>query len=186
MKTALFSTIIIAFFSFSANAMAINVHYDMPVFNSTGSIKADVGDTAGTSSLAGWLTLYYDLKNALVSGDAVSAANKAGALLKAINGTDPKTLPAAEQKALTALQPKLSYDARHISEVQDIHHQREHFANLSLNMYALAKATRLSTQPIYKDYCPMKKTYWLSSESAIKNPYFGSQMLTCGQVKETL
>jgi len=55
------------------------------------------------------------------------------------------------------LQNKLSYDARHIAEVQKIDHQREHFASLSLNMYSLAKSVRLSNQPVYEDYCPMKK-----------------------------
>jgi hypothetical protein len=32
----------------------------------------------------------------------------------------------------------------------------------------------------------MKKASWLSSEAAIKNPYFGSAMLTCGKVTATL
>jgi hypothetical protein len=32
----------------------------------------------------------------------------------------------------------------------------------------------------------MKKMYWLSSEAAIKNPYYGKMMLTCGSVTETI
>ncbi|MGY4386382.1 hypothetical protein ACVWYN_003435 [Pedobacter sp. UYP24] len=32
----------------------------------------------------------------------------------------------------------------------------------------------------------MKKSSWLSSEKAVKNPYFGSAMLACGSVQETL
>jgi len=32
----------------------------------------------------------------------------------------------------------------------------------------------------------MKKAYWLSSEAAIKNPYFGNAMLACGKITETL
>jgi hypothetical protein len=27
---------------------------------------------------------------------------------------------------------------------------------------------------------------WLSKESAVENPYYGSMMLTCGSVKETI
>ena len=30
----------------------------------------------------------------------------------------------------------------------------------------------------------MKKAAWLSSEKQIKNPYYGSSMLTCGEVTE--
>jgi Protein of unknown function (DUF3347) len=181
MKTILFSATIIASFFFHA---AAHNNTALPMRGHSGVLIHC--DTAGTSSLSQWLGLYFGLKDALVTGDAASAANKAGALLKAIDNTDIKALSAEEQKALSVLQPKLDYDARHISEVQDIDHQREHFASLSLNMYKLAKTTRLSAQPIYKDYCPMRKAFWLSSDAAIRNPYFGSQMLTCGQVKETL
>lgn len=38
---------------------------------------------------------------------------------------------------------------------------------------------------VYYQYCPMKKAYWLSMEKEIKNPYYGSSMLTCGKVIET-
>ena len=151
-----------------------------------GSARATTADSSKQSTLAPLLTTYYELKNALVNSDANTAASTTAELLKAVNGIDIKTLSAGEQKVFTSLQGKLSLDARHISAVKDISHQREHFASLSLNMHILAKAARLSDQPIYEDYCPMKKTYWLSAESAIKNPYFGKEMLTCGQVKETI
>ena len=32
----------------------------------------------------------------------------------------------------------------------------------------------------------MKKAYWVSQESEIKNPYYGSSMLSCGKVIEKL
>jgi hypothetical protein len=31
-----------------------------------------------------------------------------------------------------------------------------------------------------------KGANWLSKESTIKNPYYGSQMLTCGKTVETI
>jgi len=151
-----------------------------------GSTQATIVDRPNPSTLAPLLASYYELKNALVNSDANTAASAAADLLKAVNGVDVKTLSAGEQKAFASLQGKLSLDARHISEVKNLSHQREHFASLSLNMHLLAKAARLSDQPIYADYCPMKKTYWLSADATIKNPYFGKEMLTCGQVKETI
>ena len=142
--------------------------------------------TFSQSALSSLLPLYLDLKNALVNDDATDASKKATALFNAINNVDTKSLSAKDQDIFSSLKAKLSYDARHISEVDKIDHQREHFASLSLNMYTLAKAVKLSTQPIYEEYCPMKKAYWLSAESEIKNPYFGNQMLTCGNVANTL
>jgi hypothetical protein len=77
-------------------------------------------------------------------------------------------------------------DATPISETKDIKVQREHFTNLSNNMASLAKSVKLTTEPIYQAYCPMKKANWLSNDKAIKNPYYGSAMLTCGKVVETI
>jgi len=147
--------------------------------------QANKGTEAATQ-LTNVLNLYYDVKDALVSSDAAAAAQKATALLNAVKGVDAAQLTAEERKAFTPLQEKISFDARHISEVQDIAHQREHFAALSLNMYALAKGVKISTTPVYEEYCPMKKSYWLSKEKDIKNPYYGSQMLTCGKVANTI
>jgi len=32
-------------------------------------------------------------------------------------------------------------------------------------------------------YCPMARKPWLQKDGAIQNPYYGSQMLTCGSFK---
>jgi hypothetical protein len=32
----------------------------------------------------------------------------------------------------------------------------------------------------------MQDANWLSKENAVKNPYYGSQMLTCGKTVETI
>jgi Protein of unknown function (DUF3347) len=145
-----------------------------------------VRQTQIQSSMTDLLNLYYDIKNALFSSNAAEASAKAGLLLKAINSIDMTKLSEKDQTVFKSLQNKLGFDARHIAEVQNIDHQREHFASLSLNMYTLAKSVTLSKQPVYEDYCPMKKVYWLSSEAAIKNPYFGEQMPDCGEIKHTL
>ncbi|WP_121812117.1 DUF3347 domain-containing protein [Mucilaginibacter kameinonensis] len=125
------------------------------------------------------LTAYYGVKNALISGNATTANAKAKEFQTAVSAVPADQLTEAQKD-------KLLFDARHIGESNDIAHQREHFANLSENMYAQVKAGKFNSAPVYRDYCPMKKSYWLSESSAIKNPYYGNQMLTCGEVKETL
>ncbi len=83
----------------------------------------------------------------------------------------------------------LKEDAEHISGTKDISHQRDHFMSLSKNMYELIKVAK-PTEPVYYQHCPMandgKGANWLSKESGIKNPYYGSQMLTCGKTIETI
>jgi hypothetical protein len=141
---------------------------------------------AKASSLSALLPSYYEIKNALINSDSQAAAANAGDFLKVINGVDMKSLPASDMNAFMSFQDKLAFDAKHISESKDIAHQREHFANFSSNFFKLAKAVKLTDQAVYYDYCPMKKSYWLSADATIKNPYFGKQMLTCGKVTETL
>ena len=125
------------------------------------------------------LTQYYAIKNALVSGNSTDAAAKATDFVKTANAMDAHSLPKANRIALLK-------DAARISKSKDLKKQREYFAGFSDGMFELAKATSLSTEPIYKAYCPMKKSNWLSSEATIKNPYYGSAMLTCGKVVETI
>jgi len=137
-------------------------------------------------ALAPVLTDYYTIKDALVNSDAKAAAEKAAGLVKDINSVDMSAIPAKDHMTFMALKDKLAYDARHISESTDINHQREHFAALSANMASLAKKATLSGQPIYQEYCPMKKSSWLSNDTTIKNPYYGSSMLTCGKVTGTI
>lgn len=146
-------------------------------------IKPSFAQNSQTQTL---LSSYYDIKNALVNSDAAAAGTKAADFTKALGSIDMKTMPAEEMNAFMGLQDKLAFDAKHISESKDIAHQREHFANFSANLFKLAKVVKLTKDPVYYDYCPMKKSYWLSDNATIKNPYFGKQMLTCGSVKETL
>ena len=61
--------------------------------------------------------------------------------------------------------------------------------SLSKNMYELIKVAK-PAETVYYQFCPMandgKGANWLSKENGIKNPYYGSQMLTCGKTVETI
>jgi hypothetical protein len=138
------------------------------------------------SGLAPLLNLYYDIKNDLVKADAAETSTKATEFLRVINRMDDKTLTAAENSVFSSLKEKLVMDAKYISDAKEISKQRDYFKTFSDNFYVLAKETRLSAEPVYQQFCPMKKSYWLSSEAAIKNPYYGNQMLTCGKITDTL
>ncbi|MEO6731936.1 MAG: DUF3347 domain-containing protein [Ferruginibacter sp.] len=143
------------------------------------STKATVIDESSQQRLSQLLSSYYNIKNALVTGDANSAASNAGLFLKTANAIDFKVISEGNVHIL-------SKDAGKISSTKDLKKQREYFADLSSNMATVAKSLKLGNLPIYLQYCPMKKAAWLSSEKQIRNPYYGSSMLTCGEVTETL
>ena len=60
---------------------------------------------------------------------------------------------------------------------------------LSKDIYSLLKVAKYEV-PVYFQHCPMyndgKGANWLSKENAVKNPYYGSMMLTCGKTVETI
>ena len=136
-------------------------------------------DSLPQNQLSKLLSYYYNIKDALIAGNAGRAASEAGEYVKTLNGIPYQTISEGNANALLK-------DASAISETKDINRQRGYFANFSNNMILLAKSLKLGTAPIYEAYCPMKKSSWLAAERAIKNPYYGSAMLTCGQVVQTI
>lgn len=129
---------------------------------------------------------YMDIKNALVNSDVSITKVKADAFSKLVQSIDVTKLPASETTSFTSFKDKLVADAQQVSRSKTLDQARDSFSSLSTNFYKLAKAVKLSDKPIYYTYCPMKKSYWLSEEDVVKNPYYGKQMLTCGKVVETL
>lgn len=132
---------------------------------------------------------YFALKDALVKSDGNSASTKATDLETAINAVKMDILPKNMHTVWMNVINELKGDATHIKGTKDIAHQRNHFIDLSKNMYELIKVSKFS-ETVYYQFCPMandgKGANWLSRESGIKNPYYGAQMLSCGSTVETL
>lgn len=132
---------------------------------------------------------YFLLKNSLVSTNGEAASNNAKTLLSSLKAINMNKLKTDEHVVWMKVYKALIEDAEHIAETKDIGHQRDHFISLSTNMYELMKVSKNETEAYYQ-HCPManegKGANWISTESGIKNPYYGSQMLTCGKVVEKL
>ncbi len=132
---------------------------------------------------------YFALKNALVNSDGSTASENAKSLLQEINTIKMEALPMDVHMAWMKVLEPLKEDAEHISDTKDISHQRDHFMSLSRNLYDVIKLDK-QEQPVYFQHCPMandgKGANWLSTESAVKNPYYGSAMLSCGKTVETI
>jgi hypothetical protein len=147
-------------------------------------IKAQELTAAG--AINNVVTAYLSVKNALIGDNSTVTESKAKDLLASINAVPMNKLTPDQHKLWMAYMEKLQFDSRHISESAVLDHQREHFSSLSKNMFEVVKGLKLNSTVIYEQYCPMKKATWLSETAAIKNPYYGKQMLTCGKTTETL
>ena len=132
---------------------------------------------------------YFAVKDALVKTDGNTASAKATALLSAINAVKMETLKTDEHTIWMKVLKNIKEDAEHIADTKDAKHQRDHFDTLSKNIYDLIKVSKQET-PTYYQFCPManngKGANWLSKENVVKNPYYGSMMLSCGKATETI
>jgi major membrane immunogen (membrane-anchored lipoprotein) len=119
---------------------------------------------------------YVHLTTALTKGDEAEAKIAANAI-----EAGASEAPGAE---------KIGQQAAQITAAAGIDAQRTAYATLSQEFIALVKKSGLNSGQLYVDFCPMamndKGAYWLSATEEISNPYFGDEMKTCGEVKDTI
>lgn len=147
-------------------------------------------DAGVTTSLKPVIDGYLKLKNALAADNSNDAAAAGKSIVGALAGVNTGAMTPAQQQTYNGLTADIREHAEHTgTNAGNIAHQREHFEMLSKDMYDLVK-TFGGGQKLYYAHCPMafdnKGASWVSETEEIKNPYFGSEMLECGEVKEEL
>jgi hypothetical protein len=146
------------------------------------------GHSHETTSVTALLDGYLAVKNALVSDDSKKAATAAEGLASAVIGFDNAQIADANKSEIRDILELMQEHAEHITK-SDIEHQRDHFADLGGNLAELVAITG-TDRTLYKQYCPMfennKGGSWLSANVEVMNPLFGSMMLNCGSVQETI
>ena len=132
---------------------------------------------------------YFAIKDALVKTDGNAASSKAKELVASINAVKMGELKMDVHMVWMKVLADLKDDAKKIADTKDAKTQRGNFDTLSENIYKLIKVSKSETT-VYFQHCPMansgKGANWLSKENNIKNPYYGSMMLSCGKTVETI
>lgn len=119
---------------------------------------------------------YILLKNALVTSNVEETRKAASSLSGSLSNIDgcENTAKIAEK----------------IANSSDLKNQRADFTTLSSDLIALMKHADVEEGTMYVQYCPMANSgdggYWMASTSEVRNPYYGDEMLNCGEVKETI
>ena len=152
--------------------------------------QQEVKEVAQNFSIAPIVKDYLVLKYALVADNDRAAANAGKQLFANLNKVDMKTIPANKHKEFMDIFENAKENAEHIGDnAGKIDHQREHLASLSKDIADLIELFGTS-QKLYLDHCPMyndgKGAVWISEAKTIKNPYYGSKMLSCGSVKKEI
>jgi membrane fusion protein, copper/silver efflux system len=133
---------------------------------------------------------YISLKNSLVETDAGKSKEAATALLSSLGKADMKLLKGDAHDKWMQLYSAMDKSIKSIASEGDIGAQRAGFSSLSNHLFTTIRTFGIPEGTVYWQYCPMafddKGAYWLSELSEIRNPYFGDEMLTCGETRETL
>jgi hypothetical protein len=141
-------------------------------------------------AIDGIVTSYLKLKNALIKDDAAAAAAAGKSLVATLNAVRVNTVDTKLKTKYIGIAADAKEHAEHIgNSAGKMDHQRTHFALLSKDVNDLIKIFG-TKQKLYQDYCPMydagKSGYWISEIKDIKNPYYGSEMLSCGRIIATI
>lgn len=136
------------------------------------------------------LESYLTIKNALVRSNLKETSEKASLLIRSIKKVDMQLLKGESHMYWMSQLEPITQSANGILEAKNIENQREYFNTLSNSLISATKAFGVEEGTYFVQFCPMagndKGAYWLSQESAIKNPYFGDEMLTCGSIEDTI
>jgi len=160
-----------------------------------GSCSSGSNQTASQKARSQAMMAIYEKYDKLTSdfiiSDATKAAVAAQDVKKALGNIDSKSVSADDMKPWNDLTQKANPELDSIIQSKDIKQQRIHFAILSQAIYIALKAIGISGQTIYYQHCPMFNqdhggSYWLSKQEDINNPYFGNDMLNCGETVESL
>ncbi|MFO7574287.1 MAG: efflux RND transporter periplasmic adaptor subunit [Bacteroidales bacterium] len=133
---------------------------------------------------------YLKWKDALTNDDFAEAQKMATDMKSALDKIDMSLFKGDAHNVWMDFQGSLSNGLEHVQHFSDIEQLRKAFQTVSATMIEMANTFNPLEETIYVLHCPMadnnKGADWLSSEKEIRNPYFGSSMLKCGEVTKEI
>jgi len=133
---------------------------------------------------------YFTLKNSLVESNTTNAKKESEKLLNSINNVDMSLLGEDAHAKWMSSKNELSELLTKINNSSDLEEHRIHFQKISKKIIDLTESFGINKDFVYVQFCPMafddKGAYWLSETEEILNPYFGDDMLNCGETKRKI
>ncbi|PPK85346.1 Cu(I)/Ag(I) efflux system membrane fusion protein [Neolewinella xylanilytica] len=148
----------------------------------------DETPAAFRDQLATLVQAYLPLKDRMVASEPVGAA-VLDPLAKALEGVDMMLLEDEPHQYWMEQLNALNGHLEALAGTDDLEEQRRQFGFFSQALINTLTAFGTNGE-LYVQRCPMafnnEGANWISEQSAIRNPYFGDAMLTCGSTIDTL
>ena len=163
---------------------------DMNSGNEKEKLKKEMISDQAKKELRPMFYSYFKLKDYLVQDNFDKAVQSGMDMNKALDNISMGIFNGEAHIIWMKYQPTLKNNLQHIDQMKSIDDLRNAFIGISSAMIALSESFGSLNGEVYVQHCPMADNHkgadWLSKEKNIKNPYFGSAMLACGEVKETI
>lgn len=131
---------------------------------------------------------YLGMQKALSADDADAARQSSGELGAALAEVRAGGLSREARARWQEEAEVLGREAQAIAEGASLVELREHFSTLSRSVLTLERTFRHVGATRYHAFCPMafdnQGGSWLQGSGELANPYFGSSMLKCGEIRE--
>ena len=126
------------------------------------------------------LRSYLAIHELLAADSTKGVAAKARAIVKAAAKLDPRQVTGVHAGHYKDLPKKLSAAASALAKSENLAAARVAFKELSKPMAMWVAMSKPAGTTVA--YCQMAKASWVQKGKAIRNPYYGADMLTCGQI----
>lgn len=133
---------------------------------------------------------YLRWKDALTTDDFAQAQKAASNMKSALDKVNMGLFTGDAHTTWMDYQGGMRKSLEHVHHFSDIEQLRKAFQTVSAALIEMTNTFTPLDKTIYVQHCPMADNNngadWLSTEKQIKNPYFGSSMLTCGEVTKEI
>ncbi len=133
---------------------------------------------------------YLTMKDAFIESKASKVSATASNVVNSLESVDMGLLEGSSHIKWMELSDLLEKALKSIYSEPEIEAQRAVFSDFNLVFYKTLIMFGLSETTTYYQFCPMaldnSGAFWFSSTEEILNPYFGDEMLNCGETKEII
>jgi len=137
------------------------------------------------------LRSYLELQESLAKDDFQSARSAGRRFAEALEGVNGNLLKGEALQVWAPVRERLETGVQKITGARSIEGIRGGFERLSVGITGAVDRLGVETEfPLYEMFCPMafdnKGATWLQRDDKLRNPYFGAQMLECGETRRQL
>ncbi len=180
-----------AFASLEKHMQQLMVQFALDHPNTVKNFDLPKVPEAFRKQLRGMINTYLEMHKALAADKTDEALAALAKIRTAFARVDMALLKGDVHMTWMHAQENIQKALALMEASKDMDDLREGFAMLSKVMAVLAKDFGLgSDSPLYHMRCPMafqgQGATWLQPDKEVRNPYYGAQMLSCGEVLEVI